>query len=277
MKYSLLLFLTFCSFSTIYAQYIFVDSDYDPIEMIHDFFGSDSVLISNVQFNGNALGMGFYDTDGTGIDVHTGLVFSTGVVEDIPQANTEGGTSTNFGGPSDLDIEILSGGMPSFDASVVEFDFMVTDTQYMDFRYVFASEEYPEFVGSGFNDAFGFFLSGPMYGGPYTGGAENIAMIPDTDVPVSINTVNQNMNSEYYNDFAGNQFVYFDGVLDALPAEFFAIPNEVYHIKIVVADVSDGIFDSAVFLGYNSLGNPDSLVPPTNFALTLEGYTATVF
>ncbi len=261
----------------VFAQYIFVDSDYDPVVMINDFFGNDSVIVSNIQFSGDPFSMGFFDTDGAGVDVHTGLVFSTGFVDDIPQANSEAGTSANLGGPNDQDIEIISGGLPSFDACVVEFDFMVTDTQLTDFRYVFASEEYPEFVGTGFNDAFGFFLTGPMYyGGPYTGGAENIALVPDTDVPVSINTVNQNINSEYYTDHVGNQFIYFDGILDALPAEFYAIPNEVYHIKIVVADVSDGIFDSAVFLGYNSLNNPDSLVPPTNFALSVQGYTTSI-
>lgn len=261
----------------VFAQYIFVDSDYDPVVMINDFFGNDSVIVSNVQFSGDPFGIGFFDTDGAGVDVHTGLVFSTGLVEDIPQANVELGTSTNLDAPGDVDIEIVSGGLPSFDACVVEFDFMVTDTQLTDFRYVFASEEYPEFVGSGFNDAFGFFLSGPMYNnGPYTSGAENIALIPTTDVAVSINTVNQNMNTEYYNDQMNNQFVYFDGMLDALPAEFYAIPNELYHIKIVVSDVSDGVFDSAVFLGYNSLNNPDSLVPSTNFEVSVQGLTATI-
>ncbi|OOP55722.1 MAG: hypothetical protein AYP45_13160 [Candidatus Brocadia carolinensis] len=57
----------------------------------------------------------------------------------------------------------------------------------MAFQYVFASEEYNEFVGAGFNDVFGFFVDGV-----------NIALIPSTTMPVAIDNVNLSNNSAFY-------------------------------------------------------------------------------
>ncbi|MBK7297043.1 MAG: choice-of-anchor L domain-containing protein [Flavobacteriales bacterium] len=58
------------------------------------------------------------------------------------------------------------------------------------FNFVFASEEYPGYVCGTVNDAFGFFISGPGITGPFSNGAANIALIPGTTVPVTINSVN---------------------------------------------------------------------------------------
>ena len=51
-----------------------------------------------------------------------------------------------------------------FDASVISFDVKST-TAYLTFNYVFASEEYNEYVGSVFNDEFAFY-----FGAGHTGG-----------------------------------------------------------------------------------------------------------
>ncbi len=47
------------------------------------------------------------------------------------------------------------------------------------FSYVFASEEYNEYVGSEYNDLFAFFVGGTNY-----------AVLPGTSTPVAINNVN---------------------------------------------------------------------------------------
>src|SRR5690606_1780277 len=72
---------------------------------------------------------------------------------------------------------------------ILEFDFVPNGDSLM-FRYVFASKEYPGYTCSSFNDAFGFFISGPGINGPFSNNAINIALIPGTDVPVAINTLN---------------------------------------------------------------------------------------
>src|SRR5690606_9884909 len=55
------------------------------------------------------------------------------------------------------------------------------------FNYAFASEEYPEWACSGFNDVFAFILTGPGIANPLN----NIALVPGTNIPVAINSINQ--------------------------------------------------------------------------------------
>ena len=104
--------------------------------------------------------------------------------------NDQGGAGDDLLGFSggDADLDQLAG-VSTYDAAVLEFDFIpASDT--LTFDYVFGSEEYNEYVCGTVNDAFGFFLSGPGIAGPYTNGAENIALVPGTTTQVSINTVN---------------------------------------------------------------------------------------
>src|SRR5690606_39091386 len=76
-----------------------------------------------------------------------------------------------------------------YDKSVLEFDFIPTgDT--ISFNYVFASSEYNSFTCTQYNDAFGFFLSGPGINGPFSNNAVNLAVVPNTTIPITVNTVN---------------------------------------------------------------------------------------
>ncbi|MEZ6115309.1 MAG: choice-of-anchor L domain-containing protein [Pirellulaceae bacterium] len=119
------------------------------------------------------------------------------------------------------------------------------------FEYVFASEEYNEYVNSSFNDVFGFFLNG-----------SNIALLPGTSTPVTINNVNGGTNSSYFknndpSDFGiptpyGTEYDGFTQVLEAVAVDLQ--PGVVHHLKIAIADASDSALDSAVFLRGQSLG-----------------------
>jgi gliding motility-associated-like protein len=134
---------------------------------------------------------------------------------------------------------------------------------------VFGSDEYNEFVCSSFNDVFGFFLSGPGISGPYSNNAINIAIVPNTTLPVAINTVNIGQpgsagsaggcpvgglnNSLYFvNNPEGSLSIQFDGFTTVLTAKSAVQCSQTYHIKIAIADVFDGAFDSGVFLEANS-------------------------
>ena len=115
------------------------------------------------------------------------------------------------------------------------------------FEYMFGSDEYYEYIGSAFNDAFAFFLNG-----------ENIALLPD-GTPVAINSVNPMNNSELYheNDVSepsGMQYIEIeaDGFTSIMTASGATNETGWNTIKLVIADVSDRILDSYVLLSANS-------------------------
>jgi hypothetical protein len=137
------------------------------------------------------------------------------------------------------------------------------------FNYVFASNEYPGFTCSDFNDVFGLFISGPGIDGPYSNGAENIATIPNSDIPIAINTINsgeasfpgnesncEDANPNWQDDsiyFVNNENgdsseVNFPGYTVILEAYKEIVFGEQYHFKFGICDVSDAALDSGVFL-----------------------------
>ncbi len=140
----------------------------------------------------------------------------------------------------------------TYNAAIFKFDFIPQESP-ISFTYIFGSEKYQEYVNAGYNDIFAFFVSGPNpSGGNYNN--VNIALIPGTTIPVSIDNVNSGSYSQYYinNDGFPSQPV-FDGFTTPLTAQLNVIPCQTYHMKIAIADAGDGIFDSGVFLKRNSL------------------------
>jgi hypothetical protein len=235
-----------------------VDTTLTPQQAVEDIFLSNGIFISNVTYNGftaNTLnaGVGTFVSNGSGLGIESGLILSTGEAIGA-EGNYNAGsaaTSVTNGIPNDIDIAGLVSG-PSFDGSILEFDFIATGDS-MDFVYVFGSEEYEEFVGSAFNDVFGFFVSGPGISGTFWNGAVNIALIPGTNDPVAINTVNANYNSDYFVVNTGQIQAQYDAYTTPLHACIGGLQiGEVYHIKLAIADVSDQILDSGVFLSGNS-------------------------
>ncbi|MEM6724299.1 MAG: choice-of-anchor L domain-containing protein [Bacteroidota bacterium] len=256
-----LLGLVLPSFSS--AQ-VFIDTSATAEQMVMDFFDQGCVSISNVTFTGEDVQLAFFQGAGTSLGMNAGILLSTGNVFIAQGPNLT--SSAGFAIPGspddgDDDLEMLVPGN-SNDAAVLEFDLTTTDPD-LDFRYIFASEEYPEFVGSIFNDAFAFII--------YEVGVDttNIAMVPGSNLPVSINNVNDTTNAQYYVDNTGDLDLEFDGRTIDIPASFTANTSITYHIKIVVADYGDSIFDSAIFLGIESLCGDSLLTPPSNFQASL--------
>ena len=276
MKKNLLILFTAFSFSNLLAQSnLFLDNSYTVEEMVMDFFDDPNIVISNVTHTGDASSIAFFDGGDTDLGLSAGIVFCTGEIQSVIGPNSGGNVSgfTDIGG--DLDIEQMTN-FASYDALVIEFDFAVSISDTLDFNYVFGSEEYPEWAGTAFNDAFGFLLSGPGINGSFSNNATNIAMIPNSTEPVTINNVNPSINSQFYVDNMDGTHLEYDGFTTPLPASFEAIAGETYHIKIVVSDVADAQLDSGIFLSFNSLGQNDSLVPPTGFDFIVASGTNTV-
>ncbi len=207
--------------------------------------------ISNVQFSGANGSAGFF-TGGDGIiGFDEGIVLSSGQIANVIGPNSSGSISTDNDRPGDVDLDAIVDG-DTEDAVVLEFDF-VPEADLMTFEYVFASDEYNEFVGSPFNDVFAFFVNGNT-------AAHNVAIIPNTSTPVSINTVNNGngstpaSNPSFYRDNeSGSLNTEMDGLTTVLPIRASVNPGVVNHIKLVIADRGDSIYDSAVFIKAKSL------------------------
>lgn len=157
-------------------------------------------------------------------------------------------TSTDYSRPGIAQLNQYANGNGTRDGVQLQFDF-VTLSNTVNFRYSFASEEYPEYAGSSFNDVFAFFISGPGITG-----WQNIAIVPGSNppLPVAINSINASTNAQYYLSNGANGNVEYDGMTRRLTATATVQPCQTYTLRICIADVFDGIYDSAVFLEQNS-------------------------
>ncbi len=221
--------------------------------------GGNCFDISGVTYCGGGEALGQFFSGTTNIGFEKGMVMCTGPITVAPGPNTADGAGGSAGscGP-DSDLAALSSGAQN-DVARLEFDFRPTVNQVV-FEYVFASEEYCEYVGSQFNDVFGFFISGP--GIP--GGVQNLAVIPTTTIPVAINNINHlsfpgffvnnqpassgNLCLQTAATGPGTTEVQFDGYTRKFIARATVQPCQTYHIKLVIADIGDAAFDSGVFI-----------------------------
>jgi hypothetical protein len=164
-------------------------------------------------------------------------VLSTGRITDA-QGLPSYFASTSLGLPGDSSLTALSG-FPTYDAASYSVTVVPSGTT-LKVKYAFASEEYPEYVGSAYNDVMAVFVNGT-----------NCALVPGTDAPVSINTINDHTNSQYYVDNetgAAGYSTSFDGLTKPLTCSVPVTPGVPAKVQIAVADASDHIYDSAIAL-----------------------------
>eukprot|EP00326_Haptolina_ericina_P010863 CAMPEP_0181215038 /NCGR_PEP_ID=MMETSP1096-20121128/25793_1 /TAXON_ID=156174 ORGANISM="Chrysochromulina ericina, Strain CCMP281" /NCGR_SAMPLE_ID=MMETSP1096 /ASSEMBLY_ACC=CAM_ASM_000453 /LENGTH=286 /DNA_ID=CAMNT_0023306853 /DNA_START=78 /DNA_END=938 /DNA_ORIENTATION=+ len=228
------------------------------------------VTITSATYTGVASASGTFAEGGdTGIGITEGLILTTGAATDAIGPNSSDSKSVNT----------TAAGFSSNgnDASILDISFK-TDTGALFFDYVFASEEYNEFTNSGFNDQFLFLLSGPGVGVD-----QNIALIPGTNTVVSINTVNGGnpigtnaSNSEFFNDndpdtAPGAFNIEYDGFTDVFTASATGLTiGEEYSIKLIIEDIGDSSWDSAVFIKGGSFGGTPTEIPvPASLPLLL--------
>ena len=221
-------------------------------QYISSVLGGNCVQISNVQYLSGPLASGYFVNGQNVIGLEKGIVISTGQVNDQSGNNISSSPSdfmhSSNSLPGDGLLDFISGSF-TFDAAILEFDFIasIDDTVYV--RYVFASEEYPDFAPpnfSSFNDIFGFFVSGGGYNN------QNIALLPNSSTTVSINSINAITNPSYY--LSEHPNLVYDGYTVPLTATFVAVAGVTYHLKIAIADGGDSSYDSAVFLESLELG-----------------------
>lgn len=285
----ILLVLIGISFSVHSISQIIVDQTVTPEDAVNNILIGSGIVAQNITFSGDLNQIGSFEANGSNVPISEGVILGTGNVnfatsptfgdDDTPGPggnNVNGGSAGggNFGA-DDPDLEIISN-IEVNDAAILEFDFEATgDT--VQFNFVFASEEYPEYVCDMVNDAFGFFLSGPGIdgGGVFENNAVNLAQVPNTDppVPVTINSVNPGVVGSSFGADEANcaaispdwmdfsiyyisnetqtpdpNVIEYAGFTVVLQAKSSVECGGLYHIKMAIADGQDTAFDSAVFL-----------------------------
>lgn len=218
----------------------------------------NGVTITNVQFNCPNGAAGTFTCNNCNLGMQSGILLTSGQDSLVRGPNNNDATTGMNGGGGDGSLDnMLSWFDYTEDACVLEFDMQVLSDS-VQFKYIFGSEEYLEWVNGGYNDIFAFFISGPGIAGQ-----QNIALIPGTTTPVSIDNVNDNSYSQYYVDNGdglsapnngSNYYIQYDGFTTVLTAKRKNLqPCQTYHLKLAVADVNDQLYDSGVFLEANSL------------------------
>ncbi|MEO5570880.1 MAG: choice-of-anchor L domain-containing protein [Bacteroidia bacterium] len=262
MKKIYLLFCLVFSISLHVSGQLSVNSGVTPTQLVNTILGT-GVTVSNITVNGApASSRGtFACGGGCNVGFTDGIILTSGSAAVAANSNTGTGQGLDFGGVGDPQLNTLTTN-PTQDACVLEFDFSVASDS-VAFNYIFASDEYDDYVGSSFNDVFGFFISGPGIVGQ-----RNIAVIPGTSTSVAINNVNNGFASAQTNPsgpctycayYRTNPFnaitTAYDGLTTILTAGSLVQPCATYHIKLAISDVQDHIFDSGVFLEGNSFSS----------------------
>ena len=251
----------------------------------------EGVEVSNAKFNGsggritcNAIGIFRTGDTATNLGLTSGLILATGDVTLAGQRNrTSYASMESYCRSYPIEpMKALAGNFKLEQCAVLEFDF-VSRADSIEFDFVFGSEEYPERVCTETNDLFGFFLTGPNPGGEAYNNT-NLAIVPDTNLPISINYLNggapidpdpnpnpnpdpdPNPNpgpepykdcirttSPYYVNNEEGHMVEYDGFTKVLTVKALIRPCAKYHLAIAISDLIDGQWDSGVFLKAGSL------------------------
>lgn len=234
--------------------------------------GGPGVTVSNVTFTGAAGAVGTFSGMGA-VGFDSGVALSSGDVVNAVGPNLTSGQTTAFGTAGDAQLDALVGGVASAsttqDAAVLEFDFVPT-SNVVSFKYVFASEEYSEFVGAGVDDVFAFFVNNT-----------NCATVGGQRVSVdTINNGNPNnpsfpaSNPQLFRDNPAPSDpevdppspidTQYDGLTTVLNCQATVTPGQPSHLKLAIADTGDEVLDSTVFLQADSFQSNEPPVCPAS-------------
>ena len=219
-------------------------------DLVNNVLLNGCLTASTITYTGNGDQIGHFTSGSSSFPISEGIILSTGNVANAEGPNKDFGTTTQLGGAGDTDINTITGGT-SYDAAVLEFDF-VPEGNTIQFDYIFASEEYAEFVGQSYNDAFAFLLSGPGITG-----TKNIALIPSTSTAVSINNIHGQGNT-YVTNYPGELYALvasnpsaFGPTWTQVPDDangYFGTPGSRYYYRITPTNSGTGPVNASYYV-----------------------------
>ncbi|GLR72714.1 choice-of-anchor L domain-containing protein [Agaribacter marinus] len=248
--------LTSCLFATTMSQAAILGLDLietgdDAVADISSVFNSTDIMVvsGSEVFSGaqgtdigaqSAIFSGVDITDGTtSLQLNEGFLLTTGSAASVGTTNTANNVSVNLGASGDADLEALAtaNGLNSNISNVNFFSFDFTLSAGLNaitLDFLFGTEEFPT---QSVTDILGVFVDGV-----------NFAFFADGSL------VNNNGNPANFNNNAFGTAVPFDveynGLSDVLSVVGLVDETRTTHtLKIAIADTSDTIFDSGLFVG----------------------------
>lgn len=251
--------------TTFNGPYVQVNTNqYTVDELVTDvLIDNDCVQVTNITWSSGVASnpsIGYFSGNGSSFPFQDGIILSTGsaIAANGPKTTVQSfsnqqGSDTNL--LNVLNQQGINGSITN--TTKLEFDFVPVSDQFS-FNFIFASEEYGQYQCS-HSDVFAFILTNLT-----TGVSTNLAVVPNTTIPISVTTIKNEIyytgwgdncgseNPEYFANFyqLGDNTapINFYGHTVALTALSTVIPGDNYHIKLAIADYSDSMFDSAVFI-----------------------------
>ena len=266
----------------VYGQNIQVNDTYTAQQLVENvLINSSCAQVSNFTVSGGSFGTGeqsygYFTNTNPAFPFANGVLLSTGKATSATGPNTsilsDGG---NIPWAGDNDLNQALGISNTLNATILEFDFVPKSSK-ISFNYIFASEEYHDNAQCTYSDGFAFLLK--KVG---TSTYQNLALIPNTNIPVKVTTVHPDVpggcsaqNANFfgsYND--ASHPTNFNGQTIVMTATGDVEVGATYHIKLVIADEQNYKYDSAIFLGGGSF-NADLYLGNNRLIATNNPYCA---
>lgn len=252
------------------ASELSINENASAIQMANAIFG-DGVSVQGASYSGDNRSSGIFtggETTSFGVaPADTGVILSTGRVRDFTNSSGEANQATNrsrntSGENNNQDFNEAAG-RSTYDASYIDVDFIPTgDTMTM--QFVFASEEYPEYINSIYNDLFGVWING------------SFVNVTPGNGQTSVTNVNENSTENLYVDNTSDQFnTEMDGFTVTMTLTIPVNSGSLNTIRIGIADTGDSSYDSNVLIAGDSvqtvlIAEEDSDTAGINFTKTLD-------
>jgi hypothetical protein len=263
---------------------------HSPSNLVDEILHGGSISVLNISYTGSDSASGKFIGISSNLNLDSGIVLTTGTTVPTPPSlfDSSGPIGPNNHGSDGIDNAIPGyylldslAGVTTYNASLLEFDFIpYGDSIFM--TLVFGSEEYPEFVNGGFNDVFAVLISGPGFAD-----TTNMALLPGSQVQISIDTVNNGQSnagpcencSFYVNNGTGESapqdtdpyYIQYDGFTIPIEISSAVQCGETYHMILAIADGGDGAYDSGIFIESGSFRSN----AVANFAIHQDGSPTT--
>ncbi|MGJ8683789.1 MAG: choice-of-anchor L domain-containing protein [Nonlabens sp.] len=281
MKKAFLIITLLLFYTQVEAQIIVDNTTYTNTELVEDVLvNSTCAGVRNIAWStgaaANQNGIAYFTHNFSGFPIREGIILSTGNALNAAGPNDNVDSGDTIGTPSDPDLvaAMAAAGSPAAtysDVTWLSFDF-VPQAGFISFEFLFASEEYNGDFECSFSDAFAFILTDTI-----TGTVTNLAIVPGTTSPIQVTTVRNPpasatcnpVNPTFFGQYnllnhtfgafipnvgspAASSPIQFNGQTKIFRAESTVITNRNYNIKLVIADATDQIYDSAVFIAGGS-------------------------